>query len=37
VVVVRGEAVVKGLGGARVTREDLVFPFVDVIHSLELF
>lgn len=37
VVVVKGEAAVEGLGGARANRVDLAYPFVDVIHSLGLF
>jgi hypothetical protein len=37
VVVVRGEAAVEDPGGARANRVDLEFPFVDVVHSLELF
>jgi hypothetical protein len=36
VVVVKGEAVAEGPGDARANRVDVAFPFVDVIHLLEL-
>lgn len=36
VVVVEGEAAAEGPGDARENQVDLAFPFVDVIHLLEL-